>query len=105
MKKISVFENLVYEATKKIPKGRVSTYASIASYIGRPKAARAVGNTLNKNPFAPQVPCHRVLKSDGSLGGFSFGTKAKIAILDKEGVGIVSNRAPDFKDIFFDFKD
>ena len=105
MKKISLFENLVYEATKKIPKGRVSTYSSIASYIGRPKAARAVGNALNKNPFAPQVPCHRVLKSDGSLGGFSFGVKAKIAILNKEGVCIVSNRAADFKNILFDFKD
>lgn len=104
MREITFFENLVYEATKKIPKGRVSTYSSIASYIGRPKAARAVGNALNKNPYAPQVPCHRVLKSDGSLGGFSFGSKAKIAILKKEGVVIVSNRVVGFKDILFDFK-
>jgi O-6-methylguanine DNA methyltransferase len=62
------------------------TYAQVALAIGRPAAVRAVGNALNKNPFAPQVPCHRVVKSDGSLGGFAHGPRAKQALLKNEGV-------------------
>ncbi|HWA64450.1 MAG TPA: MGMT family protein, partial [Candidatus Paceibacterota bacterium] len=57
----------------------------VAAAIGRPRAARAVGNALNKNPFAPEVPCHRVIRSDGSTGGFAFGRKKKIQLLKKEG--------------------
>ncbi|MBI4335571.1 MAG: MGMT family protein, partial [Candidatus Omnitrophica bacterium] len=54
--------------------------------IGRPKAYRAVGNALNKNPFAPIVPCHRVVKSDGSLGGFAKGKRQKLRLLKREGL-------------------
>ena len=104
MHKLSLFENLVYSATKKIPKGHVSTYATLARHIGRPKAYRAVGNALNKNPFAPQVPCHRVVKSDGSLGGFASGSKQKKAILEKEALLIVNGKVLNFKDVFYDFK-
>lgn len=62
------------------------TYAEVAQAIGKPRAARAVGNALNKNPFAPRVPCHRVIRSDGTLGGFASGTAAKRALLRREGV-------------------
>ncbi|HVZ11241.1 MAG TPA: MGMT family protein [Candidatus Paceibacterota bacterium] len=82
---ITPFQKLVYDAVRKIPKGETMTYAQVAAAIGRPRAARAVGNALNKNPFAPEVPCHRVIRSDGSTGGFAFGRKKKIQLLKKEG--------------------
>ena len=86
---ITPFENLVYRATKNIPRGKVSTYTAIARAIGRPRAARAVGNALNKNPFAPRVPCHRVVRSDGSVGGYAHGTAKKVKLLRKEGVSLL----------------
>ncbi len=63
------FEQDVYVATSKIPKGKVSTYGRIAKKIGLPKAYRAVASALRKNPLHPVVPCHRVVKNDGSFGG------------------------------------
>ncbi len=86
------FSELVWQATKRIPKGKVATYAIIAKMIKKPKAARAVGNALNKNPYAPIVPCHRVVKSDGSIGGFASGPRNKISLLSKEGVTIIKNK-------------
>ncbi|PIO05852.1 cysteine methyltransferase [Candidatus Micrarchaeota archaeon CG08_land_8_20_14_0_20_59_11] len=81
------FKQRVFEACKRIPKGRVATYSAIARAIGNPKAARAVGNALDKNRSS-LVPCHRVIRSDGRAGGFAHGTKEKIRLLRKEGVKI-----------------
>ena len=81
------FQNKVYEICRKIPKGKVTTYKAIAKAMGT-KAYRAVGIALNKNPYAPKVPCHRVINSDGSLGGFATGVKNKTKLLEKEGVKI-----------------
>lgn len=103
MKEISYFENLVYQATKKIPKGKISTYGQIAFYIGKPKSYRAVGNALNKNPFAPEVPCHRVVKSDGLLGGFAYGVNKKRTLLKQEGIEVKNNRVLNFKENLFIF--
>lgn len=86
------FSELVWQATKRIPKGKVATYAIVAKMIKKPKAARAVGNALNKNPYAPIVPCHRVVKSDGSIGGFASGPRKKIALLATEGVIVIKNK-------------
>ena len=71
----------------KIPKGKVKTYKEVAIGINRPYSARAVANACGTNPYAPKVPCHRVIRSDGSIGGFSApgGTKAKIKLLKNEG--------------------
>ncbi len=85
-RQLTDFEKAVYRATRSIPEGEVRTYKWIARAIGRPRAARAVGNALNKNPYAPAVPCHRVIKSDGSIGGFALGIRAKKRLLAKEGV-------------------
>ncbi|MCC6934781.1 MAG: MGMT family protein [Candidatus Yanofskybacteria bacterium] len=79
------FQKAVYCATALIPKGETRTYAQIAAMIGRPRAARAVGNALNKNPFAPAVPCHRVIRSSGALGGFALGSATKKRLLKQEG--------------------
>lgn len=84
---ITAFQQKVYRACSKIPKGKVSTYKDIAQAV-QSKAYRAVGQALNKNPFAPRVPCHRVVGSDGSLGGFASGMRKKRALLQKEGVEI-----------------
>jgi O-6-methylguanine DNA methyltransferase len=84
MREPTEFEMAVYEAVKRIPKGETRSYAWVAQEIGRPKAVRAVGNALNKNPFAPDVPCHRVIRSDGTVGGFAHGTVRKEQMLRGE---------------------
>lgn len=86
MKAYTPFQQAVWRACMRIPAGQTRSYKWIAEQIGRPGAVRAVGSALGKNPFAPTVPCHRVIKSDGSLGGFSApgGLKAKLALLKKE---------------------
>ena len=86
--KITQFKNKVYNATKQIPKGKVTTYKEIAKAIGKPRSYRAIGNALNKNPFAPKIPCHRVIRSDGNIGGFAYGTQKKIRLLKSEGIKI-----------------
>jgi AraC family transcriptional regulator of adaptative response/methylated-DNA-[protein]-cysteine methyltransferase len=80
-----VFERRVYAVVRRIPRGQTRTYAWVARQIGRPQAWRAVGNALNRNPYAPHVPCHRVIRSDGSLGGFARGMRRKQAMLRREG--------------------
>lgn len=99
-KNVTHFQTLVYKACRKISEGRVSTYQEIARAIGKPKSYRAVGNALNKNPYVPKVPCHRVVKSDGTIGGFASGGKNKIRILKKEGIAIEGNKVIDFKKYF-----
>jgi len=90
------FEMLVYQVVRTIPKGKVSTYGAVAKLTGR-GTARSVGSALAKNPFAPEVPCHRVVRADGSLGGFNGETEGpemakKTRLLKSEGVGIQSGR-------------
>ncbi|MFH1691029.1 MAG: MGMT family protein [Candidatus Omnitrophota bacterium] len=82
--KLTAFEKDVYRTVMSIPFGQVRSYRWVASKIGRPTAARAVGNALNKNPFVPYVPCHRVIASDGSLGGYSGGLAKKRELLERE---------------------
>jgi O-6-methylguanine DNA methyltransferase len=84
-KRLTPFQQLVYQAVCRIPKGQVRSYAWVARRIGRPGAARAVGNALNRNPFMPQVPCHRVVRTDGSLGGYAGGLAKKRLLLRREG--------------------
>lgn len=82
--KLTVFEKAVYAAVMTIPIGETRSYAWVAQAIGRPGSSRAVGNALNKNPYAPFVPCHRVIASDGSLGGFREGLPKKVKLLNRE---------------------
>lgn len=85
------FSKKVYEICKKIPKGKVSTYKEIAKKLNS-KAYRAVGTALNKNPYAPKVPCHRVINSNGKVGGFASGIDNKIKMLKQEGIIIKNNK-------------
>ena len=78
------FQEKVYAVIRQIPKGKVLTYKEVARRAGRPRAFRAVGNILNKN-FDPKIPCHRVIRSDGKLGGYNRGVGEKIRRLKAEG--------------------
>lgn len=101
--KFSEFNKKVWAALKLIPCGRVTTYKELAKYLSKPKAARAVGNACGKNPNAPRVPCHRVVKSDGSLGGYAGGIKRKIYLLKKEGVKIGNKKIENFRGKIYKF--
>lgn len=86
------FQKRVWLELLAIPKGTVWTYAELAKKIGSPKAFRAVGTALGANPYAPDVPCHRVICSDMRVGEYAFGRKQKIALLNSEGVVVSSGR-------------
>ena len=95
------FEKAVLMATLEIPKGKVSTYKRIAEKIGRPKACRAVGNALHKNPLAPIIPCHRVVRSDGFLAGDDECVETRRRRLLEEGIPIEGNRVKLSEEILF----
>ena len=82
------FQLKVWAYLRKIPRGSAKTYSQVAKDIGKPLAVRAVANAIGKNPYAPKIPCHRVIRSDGSLGGYSGkgGLKTKRFLLKKEGI-------------------
>jgi len=82
------FQLKVWHYLARIPLGSVKTYSQVAKGIGKPLAVRAVANAIGKNPYAPRIPCHRVIRSDGSLGGYSAkgGIKTKKMLLKKEGI-------------------
>ena len=82
------FQKKVWNYLKTIRKGTVKSYKQVAIAINRPKSTRAVANAVGKNPFAPKIPCHRVIRSDGSLGGYSGkgGLKTKKLLLKREGI-------------------
>ena len=86
----TVFQRKVWKALCTIPEGKTFTYKDVAKIIGKPKAVRAVANAVGANPCAPYIPCHRVIRSDGKLGGYSGkgGIKTKRALLAREGVKI-----------------
>jgi methylated-DNA-[protein]-cysteine S-methyltransferase len=85
------FSQLTYEILKKVPKGKVTTYKSLAKKLNS-KAYRAVGSAMNRNPTPVKVPCHRVINSSGKLGGYASGIKAKISLLKAEGIQIKNNK-------------
>ena len=84
------FQLKVWNYLKTIPKGKVKTYKQVAIAIKRPKSARAVANACGKNPYAPKIPCHRVIRSDGLLGGYSGrgGVREKLRLLRSEKIDI-----------------
>ena len=98
MKSENSFNEKIYSLLKKVPKGKVTTYKALAKALGT-KAYRAVGQAMRCNPYAPEVPCHRVVSASGKIGGFSGSwdpksreVKRKINMLRKEGVKIEGNK-------------
>lgn len=87
-KNFTSFQKRVYKAVLAVPKGEARSYKWVAEKIGNSKALRAVGQALKKNPYLGIVPCHRVIKEDGSIGGFSKGTARKRRMLKAEGLDL-----------------
>ena len=98
------FQEEVYKALKKIPKGSVTTYGAIAKYLDT-KAVRAVGTAVGKNPNAPSIPCHRVVPSIGKIGNYSGkgGVDTKIKLLEEEGIVIKEGKISAFKEHMYNF--
>lgn len=94
----SEFEKQVYAIVAGIPRGKVRSYKWVAAQTGRPNAHRAVGNALNKNLYPKMIPCHRVIKSDGSLGGYAKGTDLKRRLLKREGIDCAGGRCYNLKE-------
>ncbi len=88
----------VYNVVSRIPEGSVTTYGDIAKALGHPRASRAVGSILNRNPNPIVTPCHRVIKSDGKIGGYAFGKMRKKELLKKEGLCFIGDTAAAFAD-------
>ena len=90
----TIFQKLVWKEIAKIPKGKVITYQDLAFKINRPKSIRAVASACGKNPFLPKVPCHRVVRKDGNLGGYSAkgGISKKKKLLENEGHKFVKDK-------------
>lgn len=99
------FQKRVWKITRSIPKGRISTYKEVAFALGT-NAFRAVGNALRCNPDAPATPCHRVVASDGSLGGYNgeMNSGKKVELLRSEGVRVIEGRVVDFATKYYSFK-
>lgn len=97
------FQQRCYALLQQVPMGRVTTYAELAHALGT-KAYRAVGTAMAKNPNPVMVPCHRVVKCDGRLGGYVFGCARKQQLLASEGVSVVEGRVVDFEQRMFYFE-
>jgi methylated-DNA-[protein]-cysteine S-methyltransferase len=101
------FAEKVYSLLRQVPKGRVTTYKELANALNT-KAYRAVGQAMRNNPYAPKVPCHRVVASNGTIGGFKGKKsgneiKEKNAMLKKEGIMFEKNRVKEFKKKLYKF--
>ncbi|MBS3119994.1 MGMT family protein [Candidatus Woesearchaeota archaeon] len=90
------FNEKVWELAKRIPEGKVTTYRELARALNS-RAYRAVGNAMHRNPYAPVVPCHRVVNSDGTLGGFASGAVKKAELLAEEGVKVKKGKIIGFE--------
>jgi AraC family transcriptional regulator of adaptative response/methylated-DNA-[protein]-cysteine methyltransferase len=89
--RMTAFQRQVWAALTRIPVGETSTYGAVAAAIGQPKAARAVGNTCGRNPVAIAIPCHRVLRNDGAIGGYAWGSERKQALIQAESASLTTH--------------
>ena len=97
---MSINKEKVYELLNTIPKGKVTTYKALADKL-KTKAYRGIGQIVGANPNAPKCPCHRVVQSNGGLGGYAFGLPKKIALLKSEGVEVKNGKIADFEKKFY----
>ena len=96
-------EEKIYRKLLEVPPGHVTTYGDLAKAINLKNGQRTVGQIMKKNPFPVIVPCHRVVKSDGTVGGYAYGSERKKHMLSKEGLKINNNKISDFKKNLFHF--
>ena len=96
-------EEKVYKKLLEVPKGKVTTYGELAKAIGLKNGQRVIGRIMNKNPYPVIVPCHRVIKSDGKIGGYAWGEKVKAKMLSNEGIKIKNGKILDAEKIIYRF--
>ena len=90
-------EKRVYKKLMEVPKGKITTYGELAKAVGLKNGQRAIGRIMNKNPYPVIVPCHRVIKSDGKIGGYAYGENIKENMLSKEGIEIKKGKILDLE--------
>ena len=96
-RKSHINRQAVYDLVSDIPSGKVVTYGQLATLLGNSRAARGIGKVLNQNPRPIIVPCHRVVCSDGHVGGYMYGKNQKVSLLLKEGIPIDNDKIKDFE--------
>lgn len=87
----------IYKKLLEVPKGKITTYGELAKAVGMKNGQRAVGRIMNKNPYPVIVPCHRVVKSDGKVGGYAYGEEIKSNMLQNEGIEIKNGKISDLE--------
>lgn len=93
----------VYKKLLKVPKGKVTTYSELAKAVGLKNGQRAIGQIMNKNPYPVIIPCHRVVKSDGKIGGYFYGQNVKTKMLSEEGIQIENGKVQSWENSVFRF--
>lgn len=94
---------MVYKKLLQVPKGQITTYGELAKAVGLKNGQRIIGKIMNKNPYPAIVPCHRVVNSNGKIGGYAYGTDVKKNMLTKEGIKIQNGKIQDFENRVFRF--
>ncbi len=93
----------IYKKLLEVPKGKITTYGELAKAVGLKNGQRAVGKIMNKNPYPVIIPCHRVVKSDGKVGGYAYGEEIKSDMLTREGIVIKNGKILDLENIIYRF--
>ncbi|MCV0399933.1 MAG: MGMT family protein [Nitrosarchaeum sp.] len=93
----------IYIKLSEVPKGKITTYGELAKAVGMKNGQRAVGRIMNKNPYPVIIPCHRVVKSDGKVGGYAYGEEIKSNMLQKEGIEIKNGKISDLEKKIYRF--
>tara|TARA_B100000470_G_scaffold47824_1_gene35297 strand:- start:462 stop:761 length:300 start_codon:yes stop_codon:yes gene_type:complete len=96
-------EEKIYKKLLTVPHGKITTYNELSKSIGLENGQRLVGQIMKKNPLPAIIPCHRVIKSNGDIGGYLFGIDIKKNMLRKEGICITKNKIDNFEEVFFTF--
>ena len=93
----------IYKKLLEVPEGKITTYGELAKAVGFTNGQRAIGTIMNKNTYPVIIPCHRVVKSDGKVGGYAYGEEIKIKILKKEGIKIKDGKILDLENTIYRF--
>ena len=93
----------IYKKLLEVPKGKITTYGELAKAVGLKNGQRAVGKIMNKNPYPVIIPCHRVVKSDGKIGGYAYGEEIKSDMLTREGIVIKNGKILDLENKIYIF--
>jgi|TARA_B100000029_G_scaffold74485_1_gene66361 methylated-DNA-[protein]-cysteine S-methyltransferase len=96
-------EDKVYKKLLDVPSGKITTYGELAKAVGLKNGQRKIGQIMKNNPLPVVIPCHRVVKSDGTIGGYAFGVEIKVNMLSKEGVKISKSKILDYENKMFYF--